>query len=153
MAKTEYKVPEIGTVFITKKRGQRTMRLRVDSKGLVQVSMPWIVPNRTAIDFILNKKDWIKQQQESYEFRPYNGMLFGKTLRIIIKENSTNLRTTYTQKDVIVHFGGIYDPFNPNQTLKVQKSMMKALRSESEKILLPRLRELADMYGFSYASS
>lgn len=153
MPKTTIEVPEVGTVFITKKRGQRTMRLRVDTKGQVQISMPWIASRAQAIHFIVSKIDWIKAQQQETNFQPYNGMLLGKTLQLIIKENSSRVRVEHSGKRLIVHFPKEYNPNNKSHVTKIEKAIMVALRTESEKILLPRLRELADMYGFRYNSS
>lgn len=153
MPKTTIDVPNVGTVFITKKRGQRTMRLRVDTKGQVQISMPWLAPRGQAINFILAKIDWIQEQQRDTSFVPYNGMLLGKTLQLLIRENSNRVRVEYNGKQLVVHFAKEYDSTSKTHLIKIEKAIMTALRNESEKILLPRLRELADMYGFSYASS
>ncbi len=153
MAKTSIDVPPIGTVFITKKRGQRTMRLRVDTKGQVQISMPWLASRTQAINFILSKAEWIHEQQLDTHFVPYHGMLLGKTLQLIIQENSTRSRSEQKGKQLIIHFPGTYSPPTIAHIEKIEKAIMAALRVESEKILLPRLRELADMYNFHYASS
>lgn len=153
MAKSEITVPSIGTVFITRKRGQRTIRLRVDSKGAVQVSMPWLVPRSAVLDFLEDRRDWIQEQQADRTFTPYNGMLFGKTLRLIIMQRSNTVRSKQIGKDVIVYFDTDYDPNNTDHVAKIHKAMMRALRTEAERVLLPRLKELSDMYGFSYNSS
>lgn len=153
MAKSEIHVPEIGTVFITKKRGQRTMRLRVDMKGAVQVSMPWIVPRSAAVDFIISKRDWIKEQQADRSLIPYSGMLFGKGLQLKIINNSQSQRAKQMGKTLSVPFEGLYDPNDTEHLHKIQKAITKALRNEAEAILLPRLRELAQLFGFEYKSS
>lgn len=146
-------MPQVGTVFITKKRGQRTLRLRVDTKGQIQVSMPWLVPRGQAVSFVLSKLDWIQKQQLETHFSPYHGMLFGKTLQLIIRQNSDRVRSEQDGSRLIVHFKGGYNPLNTANVAKIEKAMMRALRTEAEIILLPRLKELADMYGFTYASS
>ncbi len=153
MPKIAVEVPNIGTVFITKKRGQRTMRLRVDAKGQIQVSMPWFAARSQAINFISTKTDWIREQQAHTQFKPYSGMLFGKTLQLIIKENSNRIRVEHNGKQLVVHFPDRYNPASKTDVSKIEKAIMGALRTESEKILLPRLKELAAMYDFSFASS
>lgn len=153
MSKSSFEVPEIGTVFVTKKRGQRTMRLRVDTKGLVQVSMPWLVPLGAAKDFVLSKKDWIEEQQANANFQPYDGMLLGKTLQLKIIENSPMTRSKQDGKTIIVPFAETYDPTSPQHLEKIQKAITKALRTEAEKVLLPRLKELAELYGYEYQSA
>lgn len=153
MPKTPIEVPNVGTVFITKKRGQRTMRLRVDSKGRIQVSMPWLVPKGQAVNFILSKLDWILEQQRESNFAPYDGMLFGKTQQLFIKQNSPKKRVERTAKSLTVHFSGEFDPASPFHLSRIEKAIMSALRVEAEKILLPRLKELASMYCFTFSSS
>lgn len=146
-------MPSVGTVSITKKRGQRTMRLRVDTKGQVQISMPWMASQHQAVQFILTKLDWIREQQQETSFVPYNGMLLGKTLQLIIKENSSRVRVEHAGKQLIIHFPAQYKPSDKDHRAKIEKAIMTALRTESEKILLPRLKELAEMYNFTFNSS
>lgn len=153
MPKSSFEVPDIGTVFVTKKRGQKALRLRVDAKGRIQVSMPWLVPNTAAAHFVRSKSDWIRQQQSSHSFVPYDSMLLGKTLKLKITENSSSVRSKQQGKIITVPFENEYDPDNPEHLKKVQKAITKALRTEAEIVLLPRLRELAEMYGFNYKSA
>lgn len=129
------------------------MRLRVDAKGQVQVSMPWIASRAHALNFVLSKKAWILEQQAESSFAPYNGMLFGKTLQLMIHENSEQVRDKQDGRYTIVHFANAFDRTSEVQLKKIQKSMMKALRTEAERVLLPRLREIAELYGFTYSSS
>lgn len=153
MPKTVLEVAGIGTVYLTKKRGQKAMRLRVDSKGRVQLSMPWLVPRSMALNFVLSKRDWISRQQKSYIFTPYDGMLLGKTLKLVIKENSSFTRVQQTDKKIIIPFKTHYEPSNNLHLQKIKKAIMKALRVEAEKILLPRLRDFAADYRFRYQSA
>lgn len=153
MSKSTLDIAGLGQVFLTRKRGQRTIRLRVDNNGAIQVSMPWLVPNSTALDFIRTKQEWIKEQQDHFLFRPYDGMLIGKTLRLKIHENSKTTRTKAEAGKINVHFQGDYSPENIEHTERIKKAIIKELRVEAEKFLLPRLQEIADLYGFSYKSA
>lgn len=153
MPKSLLEVPEIGTVYVTKKRGQRTMRLRVDPKGAVQITLPWLVSRNMVMQFVLSKRDWIKKQQAEYVFRPYDGMMLGKTLVLRIEENSVASRTKLKGKTIIVPFPALYEPQNGTHVEKIKKAVMKALRNEAETVLLPRLREFAYEYGFEFHSA
>lgn len=153
MSKTAIEVPDIGTIFITKKRGQRSMRLRVDARGQIQVSMPWLAPRVQAVRFVKSKLEWIREQQSETSFTPYSGMLFGKTQQLVIRQNSDKVRAEQDGKHLIVHFEGSYDPTDIVDVTKIEKAMMRSLRTEAEKILLPRLTELAELYGYTFASS
>lgn len=153
MPKVSIEVPNIGTVHVARKRGQKTLRLRVDNKGQVQVSIPWLVSKSQVVSFIKSKQDWIHEQQAETHFVPYNGMLLGKKLQLIIRQNSDTVRTKQDGKHLIVHFQEQYDPLDEKHIAKIEKAIMKALRVEAESVLLPRLKELADMYGFHFSSS
>ncbi len=153
MSKSTIEVPELGKVHITKKRGQRSLRLRVDSKGQIQVSIPWIVPKSAALDFVLAKKDWLQKQQTDRSISFYDGMLLGKTLRLKIIENSQLSRSRQTDKEVTIHFSGAFNPIDDIHNAKIEKAIHTALRTEAEKVLLPRLKEFATEYDFSFNSA
>jgi predicted metal-dependent hydrolase len=153
MAKIEHTLPEIGPVEIVRKRGQKSIKLKVTPSGVVQVSMPWLAPKYLAVNFALSKKDWILEQQAESSFAPYNGMYLAKTLRLLIMQNSPNKRTKRIGGNVVIYFDNEYDSSNAEHRAKITKLMHKALREEAERILLPRLRELADVYGFDFTSS
>lgn len=146
-------IPDVGEVFITKRRGQRSLRLRIDAKGQVQVSMPWFVPKLAAIDFVKGKRAWIAEQQIAHKFEPYDGMLVAKTLRLRIHEHSAKTRSRGEKGEISVHFANSYDATDPDHIKKIERVIIKALRVEAEKVLLPRLQELADLYGYSFKSS
>lgn len=105
------------------------------------------------IAFVKSKRDWIHEQQAEADFTPYNGMLLGKKLQLIIRENSDTVRSKQDGKYLIVPFKERYNPSSPEDVAKIEKAIMKSLRVEAESVLLPRLKELASLYGFHYSSS
>jgi predicted metal-dependent hydrolase len=125
----------------------------VNNKGSVRISAPWSASRRTIVKFVLSQHKWIKEQQTEQSTEYYSGMLFGKTLRLIIEENSPKVRSQQLGKDVIIHFSKEYEPQNTAHKGKIEKTMKQALRTEAEVVLLPRLREFADNYGFTYRSA
>lgn len=153
MAIKKVEVPEIGTVVLKKRRGQRTMRLRVDSQGVVSVSVPWLVPQTYALDFVKSKMGWIKQQQQSTSFEPYHGMEFGKSQQLLIAEHSSAQKSRIKDFELRVDLPTQLDLGNSEQLAFIQKSMARSLKREAEKLLLPRLEELATEHGFEYSDS
>jgi len=53
---------DLGEVKIYKRRGQKNIRLRVDSNGQIKLSLPWYVSKRAGLIYVRSKKDWLEQQ-------------------------------------------------------------------------------------------
>lgn len=153
MAKKIVTVPDVGRIYIAKNRGQKVMRLRVDNKGLIQVSMPKLMPQQAAIAFAKSKLEWIRHQQSEVSFMPYDGMLLGKRLKLVLRENASVKRTILTHKEIQVNFESKFDASDELHIEKVQKAIIRALRVEAESFLLPRLRSIAYEYSYSYRSA
>lgn len=69
-----YEDPDIGTVVFRKNRRSRRITIRVSPRRGVTVSMPWIVPYKTAFNFFLAKRQWvletIDRQAEKFKDEP-----------------------------------------------------------------------------------
>lgn len=66
MAASSVFVDEFGEVKVYKRRGQKNIRLRVDSSGAVKLSLPWYVSKRVGIIYIKSKKDWLNEQLKTH---------------------------------------------------------------------------------------
>ncbi|MDD2292718.1 MAG: M48 family metallopeptidase [Bacteroidales bacterium] len=64
------KHPELGEVFITKRVKSRRLSIRVNSKGEIRVSIPWLVTYSRAMSFVEDNKEWIIKQRTSRKNRP-----------------------------------------------------------------------------------
>jgi len=70
-----FHLDQIGAIHIQKNPRSRRIRLRVKPDGKVQVSIPLLVSEQKAIDFVKTKVDWILRQQQDIKagltiFRP-----------------------------------------------------------------------------------
>lgn len=151
MPKKTIYLDSVGPVELTKKRGLRSIRLRVDPHGAVKVSVPWMVPHKFAMDFVTSKQDWIISQQKSTEpFAPYNGMPIGKSFTLYISELSTTCRSRIGTGSLKVSITDRLDENNAQQMEFMKKSMIRVLRSDAECLLTTRTRQLAARYRVEY---
>lgn len=66
MAASSVFVDDFGEVKVYKRRGQKNIRLRVDSSGVVKLSLPWYVSKRVGVIYIKSKKDWLNEQLKTH---------------------------------------------------------------------------------------
>ena len=59
-----YEDPDIGAVVLRKTSRSRRISLRVNPRGGVTVSMPWIVPFRVGLEFFLSRREWVLETIE-----------------------------------------------------------------------------------------
>lgn len=59
-----YEDPVIGAVVLRKTSRSRRISLRVNPRGGVTVSMPWIVPFRVGLEFFLSRREWVLETIE-----------------------------------------------------------------------------------------
>lgn len=55
------------TIYLSKRKKQRNLRLRVDDEGLVHLSVPFFVSEKKALTFAQENLDWIIKQQNQRE--------------------------------------------------------------------------------------
>ena len=145
-------MPGIGDVVLTKKRGQRTIRLRISARGEVHVTAPWLVPQQHALNFVLAKKEWILSQQKQSAVRFYSGMAFGKNMNLNIIEHSAREHSRITRNILTVQLKGSYTK-TKDQNQIIEKAIIRALRKESENLLLPHLDSMSASSGIDYSSA
>jgi predicted metal-dependent hydrolase len=142
-------LPDIGSVKVTKKRGMRSIRMRITAKGDVAVSAPWYVGRETVQSFVLSKSDWlVKNQPQETEY--WNGRLFGKSMRLQITEYSQKQRSRIGSNILNVYVRGEYNPTDLKQKEFIEKAMIRALQREAEESLLPRLYTLSVQYDYEF---
>lgn len=144
-------VPGIGTVRLQKRRGTRSVRLSVDQKGLVRVSLPSWVPFAAGKDFVLKNQPWVEKQLARRPISPLlkNGDRIGKAHTLVIDTGAV-LKTRVTTTEIRVSL----PPSETSETAqaKILSACERALRHEAEQLLPQRLQSLANTYSFHYRS-
>jgi predicted metal-dependent hydrolase len=147
-------VDQVGPVEFIKKRGLRSIRLRVDPQGVVKVSLPWLVSHQFAVNFVASRRDWIEEQRSALTpFEPWNGMQFGKSFTLYITELSPTMQSRIHTSKLQVSVVGQLDFSDEAQMTFIQKAMLRALRKDAENCLLPRVEQLASRHRVIFQNS
>lgn len=152
MAVKSVMLPGIGPVKLVKHAKSRSLKISIDGRNQLRVSMPRWVPYKIAIEFALKKQDWINAHWNKQQL--VTGTAIGKAHRLVLEPSSSNtkLTTRVAGNEVRVFFPDTYDLASPPVQAAAIRGANKALRQQAEKLLPPRLSYLSTQYDFSYSS-
>src|SRR4051812_4232374 len=105
MAQRTIAVPDIGPVLLVKRRRSKNLRLSINQKGQVRVSLPMWVPYAAGIAFAKSRAPWIEKQLMRSRLPilsdgDYIGKLHRLRLRRSSKAGELTSRVTATTIDV-----------------------------------------------------
>jgi predicted metal-dependent hydrolase len=154
VASKQITLPDIGDVSLFKRRGSRTIRLTINPKGQVKVTMPYWVPYQAGIQFAKSKSAWIIEQTGKRDNDLVHGQTIGKTHRLLFEASPVNSKVSSRVNASIIR---VTHPATCAVTdvsvqQAAQKAGIRALRDQAEELLPPRVKELAEKFGFSYRS-
>jgi len=154
MATKKIVLAGVGTVTLIKRNGNRTIKLTVSPTG-VRVSMPKWTPFSAGQTFAQQHTEWI-QQQIAQQTVPEleSGQRLGKMhyLRFeqVLNDQSVASRVTGTEIIIRMHNG---ETINSETVQKrAQSASIRALKREAERLLPPRLANLAIRHHKQYQS-
>ncbi len=148
-------VEPIGEVKLVKNNRSRYMRLRVNSNGQAQVTMPVLSSEKNAIQFVKSKLEWIHQQQKKMKagltlFTPESNFQtkFHK-LKLVITPHAK--LTNHIGNGILqVNIPSKFDIQQPEIQQFIKNIIIKLLHHEAKIYLPKRLSELAAMHNFSF---
>lgn len=143
-------VPDVGTVKVQKKRGMKSIRLRVTARGELVVSAPWYVSRPMIHNFLAERKEWMQMHSHKRKTIYYDGMHFGRNMSLRIINNASRNRSKVLADVLEIYLNGQFDPENKTQQRFIEQKMIKTLQLEAENILLPRLHELSQASGTEF---
>lgn len=139
----------IGDVSITKRRGQRTIRLSV-SGGVVKVSQPSWLPYSAGEAFLRSKIEWVREHHKPKNMYR-SDQLIGKSHALTIRyADKRSQRIKDGTVSVNLAFGE--SELSTTTQTYIKKAIQKALRNEAEGYLPARTRQLADISGLNFKS-
>lgn len=140
----------VGDVTITKRRGQRSVRLTIDNEK-IKVSQPSWLPFSAGETFVRGRHTWISQHLKPATVYT-DGSLIGRFVIQITRsqKKKVHARVLYETLHVYLPLTKALNSLVTQQ--EITKAISVALRDESEKVLPQRVRQLAEHFGFSYAS-
>lgn len=150
MAVKQLNIEGIGLVDFQKRRGTRSVRIRISGQR-VKVTMPQWVPYKAAMTYVLQQKSWILTHKKDVPLIEA-GNTVGKyhTLQFVPTAAKT-MSSRVMNESITVYMPGHLTPANPDVQQKLSKVIEKALLEQSEMLLPDRIGALARQHGFRFA--
>ncbi len=142
-------LPDIGPVELVKNRRSRSVKISLQPSGAIRVSLPTWAPYQVAIQFALSRKDWIHEHRHSPGMLE-PGQTIGKnhSLYFVAKPGTDTPNVQIRNQEITVTHPVQRDYSDPITQKTAQRGAMRALRTEAEELLPPRIRDLAAEHGF-----
>lgn len=153
MSAKQVEIPNIGSVRLYKRRGSKNIKVTLDSDDSIRVSLPLWAPYSSGIDFVIQNQNWIIQQKSPKFLIPDN-LKVGKshTLHYITNNNVSKIRSRVSSDSINIFLPMDISFKNINVQKITKKACERALRNQAEEWLPIRLKQLAEMFNFSYRS-
>lgn len=151
MATKTVTIEKIGEISLQKRRGSKSIRLKVGANGRIVVTLPYFVPYAVAMKFVHQHTDWLQQNVTSKQTVLPDGMAVGRAHRLRYIDDSTALkpRTRVTAGEVIVrHMPGQMQTTSTQNAAK--DAAIRALKKEALTFLPRRLAIVAAREGYEY---
>ncbi len=154
MATKTYVVDGLGEINVTKRHSARHLRLSIDQKGQVRVSIPEWIPYRTGLEFAVSRKDWIiKKRPEVLLLEP--NQQIGRAHHLIFTASDSTLtapKARIVGNTISVCYAKSATFTHPAVQQAALKASIKALRLQAESLLPRRLKQLSETHGLAYDS-
>lgn len=152
MATKQVSIPDIGTVTLYKRRGNRSLRLSIGSNGEVRVSLPYWLPYKAGEQFALSKTPWIIANRGQAPALLAHGHSIGKAHRLYFEPQAmaSRISSTIASNEVRIRFPVGYEAHDQAVQRVAHRASIRALRKEAEVLLPQRLKTLAMQTGLSY---
>jgi predicted metal-dependent hydrolase len=149
----EFELDSVGTVHVYKRKGAKTLRLSIASDGKVKVTVPFWATYNAGLEFADSKKSWIQLNRPDRPGLLGHGQHIGKAHRLVFDHTeSGELRTRIAGSEIRIGRPKGMMITHPDVQQAAHKASIRALRTQAQKLLPVRIKQLADKYGFEYSS-
>lgn len=155
MATKQISLANIGDVTLYKRRGNRSLRLSISSRGEVRVSMPHWLPYAAGEQFALSKTDWIvSHRAKSTLPQLEHGQHIGKAHRLFFESNlgAVKVSTRLRPNEIYITHPESLEADHHVVQKAARGASLRALRKEAEQLLPQRITALAQKTGLSFKS-
>jgi predicted metal-dependent hydrolase len=150
----DFELPDIGLINVRKHPKSRSVRVSIDAKGSIKITIPKWLPYAAGVEMANKNQVWIRQQLAKRPNQIGHGHRIGKShyLSYLPSTDVTEAKARKKDNQIVVTY-----PENlPEKHHTVQKAAetvaVRVLRAEAAKLLPQRLETLATHYGLQYAS-
>ena len=138
-------------VTVSKRRGNRYLRLSITPTGQAKVTIPAWAPYSAGVNFAKSRESWIREQRVIVKpLRP--GQAIGKAhhLHFVAKAAVTSATSRLAGTTITVSHPATDEFDHPAVQQAAQTACVRALRRQAELLLPRRLSGLAETHGFTY---
>lgn len=128
-----------------KKKRIRSLRLRIQKRNLIEISVPWLMPKLMVENFIKSNKAWIKKQNEKIKEKK----AFEELREIYILGERYKIEQKKSNRDSLVVMDKIIY-LNYLDKNKVEKVFDKKIRNLALKIIKEKVEKLAREKELNY---
>lgn len=151
MAIKNFEIDGIGSIRVQKRRGARSMRIKLAQDGTVTVGIPYWVPYRVALDYAKKQTNWINQHRPQKRHL-VQGQKIGRnhTLNYVIHSTS---KPKVQNKDYVVNI--LMPKHLEISEPSVQKAAIRGARGalvNQSHILENEIKEHAERLGYRFNS-
>jgi hypothetical protein len=154
VASKQISLQGIGDVTLYKRKGTGSIRLSINAKGQVRVTMPYWVPYEAGVQFARSRQEWIAEHTQNRADNLSHGQTIGKSHRLYFEASPVAAKVSSRVSESIVrvtHPVACAVSDTAVQTV-AQQASIRALRQQAEELLPGRLQQLAEIHGFEYRS-
>lgn len=153
MAVKLFQIDNIGTVHVYKRKGARSLRLSIASDGKVRVTIPFWSSYAAGLEFVRSRSSWIEANKPETSGLLINGQHIGKAHRLVFETAAADtVKTRLAGSEIRIVRPTHMAAQDPEVQKSAHRASIRALRTQAEKLLPVRLKQLADKYDFEYAS-
>lgn len=152
-----YQLQNIGLVKISKHKNAKKIKISINQRGEIKVSIPYLFSYKNTIAFVNQKKDWIEQslvkvkaskQSQLFELnKEYQSLFFSFTVK---KEAVKSWKLIYGNNKYMLVIPAETNFEHTKVQEQVEKIFINCLRKDAKSFLPKRVDELAQQHGFSY---
>lgn len=151
MAHTKKYIEPVGEVRLYKRRGTRSIRIRLRDDGTVRVTLPLWSSYRAALAFVEQHSDWIVKSRT--RLKPIvDGARIGDSHTVVFvpaHNGATQLRTRLSDTTITVRVPSNMTVEEAAESEQVHKAAIRALKRQAEAYLPQRTRALAKKHHFN----
>jgi predicted metal-dependent hydrolase len=154
VASKQIDLPDIGNITLFKRKSTSSIRLSINARGQVKVTMPYWVSYEAGIRFVRSRQAWIAEHQEVRSTSLIHGQDIGKSHRLLFEASPVVDKVTsrVTRNIIRITHPAACAVADVAVQTAAEKASIRALRNQAEDLLPGRLRQLADQHGFQYNS-
>ncbi|MDR1865180.1 MAG: M48 family metallopeptidase [Bacteroidales bacterium] len=151
-------VPDIGEVVCVKSAKARNIRISLKPFGGVKVTVPMRESVQRAMDFVVQKTEWIRKARSEMQQRESAYTVFTpdtdfstRQLRLrLFPWKSERFRVQTTKEQLLIFYPHAVDLLSANAQATIRAYVIERLRREAKEYLPLRTAQLAAEHGFSY---